>query len=267
MMADTMTWWHVLVLGIVEGVTEFLPISSTYHLILTSTFLGLPQSSFVTVFEVAIQAGAILAVAALFGRQIWQERKVWGLVAAAFVPTAILGVVLHSVVKQYLFHAPQLSNVIFIAIGIVFLGYEFWLQRHPEHEPKRTLGDLSWQEAALVGVAQATAMLPGVSRAGAVILALLALRVKREQAAYFSFLLAVPTICAAAGLDVLKMRHEILAVQEGIGWLVLGSIVAFVVAIVVLRWLIHYLQHHSLALFGWYRVLFGILVLGWFWWR
>jgi undecaprenyl-diphosphatase len=249
----------------VEGITEFLPVSSTFHLLVGTQLLSLEESPFVKLFVVAIQAGGIAAVLWLYGKTLLQERQLLFKVAASFIPTAIIGFLLHDLIKDTLFDSWQLMIWTFILVGVGFIVGEWWLGQKPTFLDK-DLSDLTWAQAVAVGVAQALAVLPGVSRAGAVLVALMVLRYKRVEAAKYSFLLAVPTIGAAAAYDLLKMRSEVLSQQSGIGLLIVGAVVSFVVAAVVVKWLVGYLSHHSLSVFGWYRVLAGTALLLW-WWR
>jgi undecaprenyl-diphosphatase len=259
---NSLSLWSAALLGVIEGITEFLPISSTFHLIFASQLLSIPATPFVTMFEVAIQAGAILAVPVVFAKQIWQERALWPKVIASFIPTAIIGFVLHKIIKTYFFESNWLMISVFILVGVIFLAYEWWLKKS-DHQPDHDLETLTWQQAVLVGLAQAMAVVPGVSRAGAVLLGMMVLGIKRKDAAHYSFLLAVPTICAAAVLDVYKMRHELGADSSGVVALLVGAGVAFIVAALVLQWLIKYLQRHTLVVFGWYRLLVGIPLAIW----
>jgi undecaprenyl-diphosphatase len=242
---------QAVILGIVEGITEFLPISSTFHLVWASQFLGLPESDFVKLFQIAIQSGAVLAVLALYARAVLTDRALLTRVVVSFVPTAVVGFLLYRVIKDVFLTDLPLQVVVFGAVGLLFIVVETAWAKRPL---ARDLRDLSWRDAALVGLAQALAVVPGVSRAGAVILALIALRVRRDDAARYSFLLAVPTILAAGAYDLYQSRGALAASANGVVALLVGAVVAFAVALVVVRWFIGYLQTHSLALFGLYRV-------------
>jgi undecaprenyl-diphosphatase len=252
-----MTILHALILGIVEGITEFLPISSTFHLLMTSALLNLPQTEFSKFFDVFIQAGAILAVVVLFAREWFSQWEVLKKVAVAFVPTAAVGFVLHGVIKDVLFASTTSMVVVFMAVGVVFLAVEAWLGKRPDHL-RKGLSEMSWAQAGLIGLAQSLAVMPGVSRAGAVIIAMLLLGYKREDSAKFSFTLAVPTILSAAALDLFKSRE--LLTQTGsneLTLLLVGSLAAFVSAFVVIKWFIHFLRTQTFRVFGWYRIVAG----------
>lgn len=238
-------------LGVVEGLTEFLPVSSTFHLIWASTLLGLPQTDFLKLFEVAIQSGAILAVLALYFDTLRRDRALVARVAVSFVPTALVGFVLYRLIKDVFFESPLLQLAVFALVGIVFIVVEaLWRGRALPREAR----SLSYREAVAVGLCQALAVVPGVSRAGAVILGMMALGVRRDEAARYSFLLAVPTILAASGYDLLQMRDTLSAGASNLAFLAVGFAASFASALLVMRWFIGFLQRHSLAVFGWYRL-------------
>jgi len=248
---------HAILLGIIEGVTEFLPVSSTFHLLMATKLLGLPQTEFTKFFDVFIQAGAILAVVAIFAKEWFSNWDILKKVVVAFIPTAIIGFLLHSVIKDVLFSSFQSMILVFIVVGFVFLVVEQWLGKKPDFL-KHTVDQMTWLQAGLIGLAQAMAVMPGVSRAGAVIIIMLLMGFKREDAAKFSFTLAVPTILAAALLDLIKSR-ELLSQTGGqeVMFLLVGSLAAFVSAFIVIKWFIHFLRTQTFGAFGWYRILAG----------
>ncbi len=250
-----MTILQTIILGIAEGVTEFLPVSSTFHLVWTAKLLGLEQTDSQKLFEIAIQSGAILAVGIGFIKTSLKNIEIIKKVFAAFIPTAIIGFALYKVIKNVFLENLPLQLCMFIAIGIVFILFEMFSKR----SYTRTMADITYKEALFVGVAQALAVVPGVSRSGAVIIALMMLSVKREDAATFSFLLAVPTILAATALDLLKSHTAIQSAHDA-ALLAVGFIASFVVALVVVRWFITYLQRHTISIFGWYRIALGIIL-------
>lgn len=251
---------HALLLGIIEGVTEFLPISSTFHLIISSQLLGIPQTDFSKFFDVFIQAGAILAVFGLFWREWFTNLDYLKKVAIAFVPTAVVGFLLHSLIKDVFFSSFQTMVVIFILVGLLFLAIEQWVCKE-DVQVNRTLESMTVLQAILIGLAQAAAVMPGVSRAGAVIVAMLILRFRREDAAKFSFTLAVPTILSAAALDVVKSRETLVQMTSNdMVVLLVGSVAAFVSAFIVVKWFINFLRTRTFRVFGWYRVLAGALL-------
>lgn len=248
--------FQVIILGIIEGLTEFLPVSSTFHLITASTLLGIEQTPFQKVFEVAIQSGAILAVIASFTRTVIQNPTLIKKVIVAFIPTAGIGFLLYKVVKDVFLEHMILQLAMFIAMGIIFILFE----RFSKKSYTRSLTSITYKEAFLVGIAQSLAVIPGTSRAGAVMLALMFLSVSRKDAAAFSFLLAVPTILAASLLDVIKSRTAIVGSND-ISLLILGSVVALVTAFLVVKWFLRYLEDHTLSAFGWYRIILGLLLI------
>lgn len=256
-----MEWWQAIVLGIVEGVTEFLPISSTFHLIWTGKLLGISDSSFKAVFDVVIQSGAILAVLLLYIRTLLARPQLVRLVLIAFVPTALIGAALYRIIKTVFFTTDVLMLAMFGLVGILFLVYEPLLHRIGVRLT-RSMEQMRWKEAVSIGIVQALAVIPGVSRAGAVMCAMMAQGYTRADAAVFSFLLALPTILSAGILDIMLSLEDVQSVSGGWELIAIGMSVSFVSAYLVMRWFIRYLQTHSLALFGWYRlVILAILLL------
>lgn len=250
-----MTIIQSIILGIVEGVTEFLPISSTFHLVWTAKFLGLEQTDSQKLFEIAIQSGAILAVGVGFIKTSLRNVEIIKKVLVAFIPTAIIGFALYKIIKNVFLENLPLQLCMFIAIGVVFILFEYLSKR----SYTRSMADITYKEALFVGVAQALAVVPGVSRSGAVILALMMLSVKREDAATFSFLLAVPTILGATALDLFKSHTAIESTHDA-SLLAVGFIASFFAALIVVRWFIAYLQRHTISIFGWYRIALGIVL-------
>ena len=251
---------QAVILGIVEGITEFLPISSTFHLILTSDLLKISQSDFTKLFEVFIQSGAILSVALLFFTDVVKYKELMKKVFISFLPTAVAGFILYKFIKQVLFENQILMVGIFALVGVAFLVVE-WMIKKDKISLKKNIESLTYQEAFLIGIVQSLAVIPGVSRAGAVIIIMMLLGFKRDKAAYYSFLLSVPTIFAASIFDLYKMRTLIIQNSGNLYLLLLGFVVAFISAFIGIKWLIGYLQNHSLEFFGWYRILVGIILL------
>lgn len=253
-----MNWVDAVILGVVEGLTEFLPVSSTGHLILTAHFLGLPQSEFMKTFEISIQVGAILAVLWVYWRSFLTDVETLKRVLIAFLPTAIIGVLLYRTIKQFLF-AGQTTVLVSLALGGVVLILFDRLYRVREN-----VGDairkMPLKNAAAIGVIQTLAVIPGVSRAGATILGGLCLGLDRRAAVQFSFLLAVPTLVAATALDILKTSPVINAGQWRL--LFLGGAVSFVVALVSIRFFLSFIQKRGFTFFGIYRLLLAVFY-GW----
>lgn len=251
---------QAVLLGIVEGVTEFLPISSTAHLILTSKFLGLAQTEFQKFFEVFIQMGAVLAVVFLYIKYLLKHRELIKNVLISFVPTAMVGLLLYKIIKTVFFNSNLLIAISLVAIGFVFILLEQRIKNR-SLVLSRNLSQMSWREALIVGLFQSLAVVPGVSRAGIVMVALMGMKFKRTEAALYSFLLAVPTIAAASLLDLYKSKDLLLSSQSNVALLVVGFMVSFVTAFVSLRWLIAYLQNNSLVNFAYYRFALAIIVV------
>ncbi|MGH7246277.1 MAG: undecaprenyl-diphosphate phosphatase [Candidatus Levyibacteriota bacterium] len=249
-----------LILGVIEGLTEFLPVSSTFHLIFSSQILGLAQTDFTKLYEVFIQAGAILAVFFLYLSTYLHDRQLLKKTLVAFIPTAIVGFLMYKIIKNIFFASNTFMLTVFIIVGIIFIVYEYILKKNKTKE-SRSLQTFSYGEAVFVGFMQALAVMPGVSRAGAVILAMMFLKFRRDEAARFSFLLSVPTILAASGYDLFKMRKIAFAYGDHMLLLVVGFVAAFISAYFVVKWFISYLQKHSLSAFGWYRIVLGFLLV------
>ncbi len=255
-----------ILLGIVEGVTEFLPISSTGHLILVNQVVKLAGSrEFVSSFEVVIQLGAILAVVVLyfwelwpFGREAIQKHvwRTWGLVLIGAVPAFVLGFLLDDWIDVHLF-SPLVVSIALVGYGVVLLIVETWGKNC--FFRGKSLENLSWQEALGVGVFQCLALVPGTSRSLATILGGLLLGLSRESAARFSFFLAIPVMVGASGLKLVK--HARGFVPQEMVVLGVGFVVSFVVAWLAIRFLMAYIQKHDFKIFGYYRIVLGLVVL------
>jgi len=245
-----MTILQSIIFGIVEGITEFLPISSTGHLILTAKLLRLEQTSFMKSFEIAIQLGAILSVVVLYWKSLFIKKEVMKRIAVAFIPTGILGLLLHGFVKQYLLSSNMTVVLSLLVGGILLIAFEF---AHNEKEDAvEDVAHLSYWRAALIGVAQSVAMVPGVSRSAATIVGGMLAGLKRKTIVEFSFLLAVPTMLAATVLDLSKSYKDFSADQFDV--LAVGFIVSFFVALVSIKWLLRYVQRNTFVSFGVYRI-------------
>src|SRR3989440_4371391 len=256
---------YALILGVVEGITEFLPISSTGHLILASALLGATDERW-KVFNIVIQTGAMLAV-------VWEYRArffridiaLYRNLAIAFIPAAVLGLAFSKYIKGYLFHAVPVA-LAFIVGGVVILLVERRTLR-ARVESTRTMTSL---DALKVGIAQCFALIPGTSRSGATIIGGMLFGLSRRAATEFSFFLAVPTLLAAGAYDLWKNRA--LFAARDLPMFAVGLAAAFVSAFVVIRWLIRYVATHDFRPFAWYRIVFGAVVLltayfGWVNWR
>lgn len=253
-----MSFLDALILGIVEGFTEFLPISSTAHLVITSQLLRIPESDFLSSFIIAIQLGAIASVVLLYWRTLIFDLETVKRVAIAFIPTGIIGFFLYKLLKEFLIENLTLIALALLVGGVVLVVFERW---HSVRPPQAAAPSdaMSYTSAFLIGCAQSLAIIPGVSRAGATILGGLMLGVSREKIVEFSFLLAIPTMLAATGYDLVKSGGAFAAGDWEL--LAVGFIVSFIAAYIGVRWLIHFVQTHSFAAFGYYRIVLGCLVL------
>ncbi len=256
-----MNFWNSIILGIVEGLTEFLPISSTFHLIVTSKILGLTSTDFLKLFEVFIQSGAIFALVFIYAQSLLSNRKLLTNTLSAFIPTAIVGGILYKVIKSVFFETDWLMLTVFVLVGILFLVLEKYLKDHKVVLSK-TCSNLTIKDSLLIGLAQAVSVVPGVSRAGSVIVAMMTMGYRRDEAAKFTFLLSLPTIFAASALDLYQGRE--LLTTTGAGWslLALGFLTSLIVAYGVVKWLTKYLATHTLAIFGWYRLIVAAILIG-----
>lgn len=252
--------FQAIVMGIVEGLTEFLPISSTGHMILVGHFLGIEQESdFVKTFEVAIQLGSILAVIFVLHQKLLKGLGVWVKLAIGFVPTGLIGFLAYKYIKDF-FH-PQMVAYMLIIGGFVFLWIE--LRDKSAAYKKQSLGEISYKEAFIVGLCQSLAMIPGTSRSGATIVAGLLMGFSRTLAAEFSFMLAIPTMVAATGYDVYKNLGVFN--MDNLGILLIGGVVAFITALFSIKVFLGFVSRFSYVPFGVYRIILGGLVLFYFW--
>lgn len=248
---------HAIILGIIEGITEFLPISSTGHLIIASDLLGLPQSESNKAFEVIIQLAAILAVIANYRDKFsLAHSQLWIKVALAFFPIGLVGLLFHKQIKMLF--SVEIVAIMFIVGGVIFLWVEHYLK---SHKPTVTdVENISFKQAAIVGIAQVFALIPGTSRAGSTIIGALLVGIDRKASAEFSFLLALPVMVAASGLDLLKNYQEFTGVN--LTPLIAGFITAFICAYFVMKWFISFLNRFTFTAFGIYRIVFGLVLLG-----
>jgi undecaprenyl-diphosphatase len=242
------------ILGIVEGITEFLPISSTGHLILASTLLQLEQTEFLKSFEIAIQLGAILSVAVLYWRRFllnWESLK---RIAIAFLPTGILGLFFYKTVKAYLGSDEVVLWSMFLG-GVLLVIFEFF-HREPE-DAAQDINQMSYGKSMAIGLFQSIAMIPGVSRSAATILGGLLIGISRKVIVEFSFLLAVVTMAAATGLDLFKNYQAFSPDQFEV--LAVAFVTSFVVAVASIKLLLQFIKNHSFIGFGIYRIAAAII--------
>ncbi len=274
-----LSFFKSIILGIVQGLTEFLPISSTAHLILSSSFLKLELSDFLKSFIVIIQLGSILAVIILYWKKVFSNFSLYfKKVLSAFIPTAIIGLIFYQFVKDYLQESLEVISLALFLGGVLMMSFERNFKEKEQArkkeeevlaragetlpiEKKEGIESISYKQAIIIGVFQALAIVPGVSRSAATILGGLALGISRVVIVEFSFLLAVPTILAASSLDLYKSAlsfsgHEIALLS-------VGFIVSFIVAWLSIKFLLSYIKKNSFSVFAWYRVILAFILFLW----
>lgn len=244
----------VIILGVVEGITEFLPVSSTGHMILTSKLLGLSPTEFLKSFEIAIQLGAILSVVFLYRKQLTRDMETLKRVAVAFLPTAIIGFLFYKLIKNFLLSNSSVVLWSLLSGGIFIIIFELL------HKEKKwtvnNLSSISFKQALIIGVCQSLAVVPGVSRSAATIIGGLLLGVERKTIVEFSFLLAVPTMACATGLDLLKSSGSFNSTQ--VGYLAVGFVISFVTALAAIKFLLAFIKNNNFIPFGIYRILLAL---------
>ena len=247
-----MTVFQAIIIAIVEGITEFLPVSSTGHMIITQELLGMEINDFVKAFTVNIQFGAILSVIVLYWKHFFQSLDFYFKLFVAFIPSAILGFLLIDFIDSLL------ENVVVVAVmlvlgGIVLIFVDKWFKNPPKDQA------ISYPSAFKIGLFQCIAMIPGVSRSAATIIGGMTQKLDRKTAAEFSFFLAVPTMFAAAGYKLLQNYKTI--TSDNIDILLIGNAVAFVVALIAIRSFISFLTKYGFKVFGYYRIVVGLAIL------
>ena len=244
---------HTVILSAVEGLTEFLPISSTGHMILMSKLLGITETNFVKTFEIVIQLGAIMAVVVLYFKRLVTGSDLVKKLFVAFIPTAVVGFALYPLIKEVLLGSSAITlNALFWG-GIALIAIEWLLKNFQSKEIK----SVTYKQALIIGTFQSISVIPGVSRAAATIVGGLLTGLNRKAAIEFSFLLAVPTMFAATGLDLYKSRDMI--AQGGFLMLFAGTILSFFFAMLAIKFLINYVKKHDLTPFGIYRIILAVL--------
>lgn len=264
----------VIFLGIVEGITEWLPISSTGHMLLVDEFitLNMPED-FKEMFFVVIQLGAIIAVVVMFWKKMWPFQfkdklqpkvnmgiiNMWLKVVVACIPSAVLGLLLDDILEEYFGNAITIS-IMLIVYGIAFILIENW---NKKRTPKiQAIDDISYKTAFFIGLFQVLSMIPGTSRSGATIIGALLLGVSRTAAAEFTFFLAVPTMVGASLLKLVKFGFDFTGAE--ILTLVIGMVVAFAVSVLCIKFLMSFIKKHDFKVFGWYRIVLGIIIIAYF---
>lgn len=264
----------VIFLGIVEGITEWLPISSTGHMLLVDEFITLNMSEdFKEMFFVVIQLGAIIAVVVMFWKKMWPFQfrdksqpvvkmdtiNMWLKVVVACIPSAVLGLLLDDFLEEYFGNAITIS-IMLIVYGIAFILIENW---NKKRTPKiQALDDITYKTAFFIGLFQVLSMIPGTSRSGATIIGALLLGVSRTAAAEFTFFLAVPTMVGASALKLIKFGFDFTGTE--IMTLLIGMVVAFAVSVLCIKFLMSFIKKHDFKVFGWYRIVLGIIILAYF---
>jgi undecaprenyl-diphosphatase len=248
-----MSLLHALVLGIVEGITEFLPVSSTAHLILTSHLLRIAESEFVKSFEIIIQLGAILSVVVLYWSRFWNWDVLKKLVVAV-IPTGVIGLTVYKAVKGYLLgNIPVVLTALLVG-GIALIIFERFQQGRTETDAD--FSEITYRKAFLIGLFQAVAVIPGVSRSAATIVGGSLIGVSKRTIVDFSFMLAVPTMVAASGLELVKSRSALAGHYD---MLAVGFVVSFITAIVAIKSFLGYIKKRDFSAFGWYRIVLAVV--------
>jgi undecaprenyl-diphosphatase len=246
---------QALILSAIEGISEFLPISSTGHMILVADILKIAQSSFVKDFEIIIQLGAILAIVVLYWNSLFKSIEVWKRIIVAFIPTGIIGFILFKIIKTYLLGNLYITLISLFIGGVVLIILELLYKEKDHHTDD--IAKLSFPKAFAIGIVQSIAVIPGVSRSAATIIGAMFLGTKRKAAAEFSFLLAVPTMLAATGLDLIKTKF----IYTSGEWLMLlvGFVGAFIVALISVKLFLKFVQRNNFIVFGVYRIIASVL--------
>ncbi len=252
-----MNFFQAILLAIIEGITEFLPVSSTGHMIIGSSLMGIAPSEFTKIFIVAIQFGTILSVLVLYWKRFIQSIDFYLKLLVAFIPAAIMGKLFGDLVDSLL------ENVLVVGImlmlgGIVFLFVDKWF----ENSKSKESDSVNFKKAFIIGIYQCIALIPGVSRSAATIIGGLSQKLNRESAAEFSFFLAVPTMFAATAYKILKYYQAGNSfTSEEINLLLVGNLIGFLVAIIAIKTFISILQKHGFKAFGYYRIILGLLII------
>ena len=249
---------QTIILAVIEGLTEFLPVSSTGHMIIASSFMGIATDPFVKLFTIVIQLGAILSVVVLYFKRFFQTLDFYLKLFVAFIPAIIFGFLLSDKIDE-LMESPLTVGITLVVGGVILLFVDKWFNKPTIHEEK----EISYLTALKIGLFQCLAMIPGTSRSGASIVGGMSLKLSRKVAAEFSFFLAVPTMFAATAkklLDFYKEGHTIS--HDQIQLMIVGNVIAFIVALLAIKTFIGYLNKNGFKLFGWYRIVAGLVIIG-----
>ncbi|WP_317899638.1 undecaprenyl-diphosphate phosphatase [Aurantibacillus circumpalustris] len=251
-----MTYLQAFIIAIIEGLTEFLPVSSTGHMILADSLLKIQNQEFAKTFEIVIQLGAILAVLLIYIKRFFVGINIYIKLFVAFLPTGIIGLLAYKTIKHYLFN-PFTVSIALIVGGVILILLDKWSEN--KKSEYKNVEDISFTGALKIGFIQCFSMIPGVSRAAATIFGGIFSGFDRKQAAEFSFLLAIPTMFAASGYDLLKEKDNIHF--EDLKLMAFGGLIAFIVAIFAVKGFIAFLNKYGFKHFGWYRIALGIVFL------
>ncbi len=258
-----MNYWYTVLLAVIEGITEYLPISSTGHMIIASSFMKIAEDDFTKLFTIVIQLGAIFAVVVMYWKRFFQSIDFYLKLLVAFIPAVILGLLLNDLIDSLL-ENPIVVAIMLIIGGIILLKVDDWFARNETIDPENpeAHSQISYATAFKIGLFQCLAMIPGTSRSGATIVGGLTQNLNRKTAAEFSFFLAVPTMLGATAkktYDYYQAGFELSSQQ--INYLILGNIIAFVVAMIAIKGFIDYLSKKGFKVFGYYRIILGIVLL------
>lgn len=254
-----MTIFQAIIIAIVEGLTEFLPVSSTGHMILTSSLLKMDNNHFLKTFEISIQLGAIMAIVIMYAQRFLKNFEMYKKLLIAFIPTAFFGCLAYRFIKEFLFH-PVVVSVSLVIGGILLIIID--KKVNSKTSQYKEVEEISPRHAFMIGLIQCLSMIPGVSRAGATIVGGVFNGLNKKQATEFSFLLAVPTMCAATGYDLLKTPIQFS--HQEIILLLTGLVTAFIFAWLAVKMFLAFVEKYGFTVFGWYRILIGLLFLTYF---
>lgn len=252
-----MTVFEAVVIAIVEGVTEFLPISSTGHMIITEALLGMNMDEFTKAFTVNIQFGSILSVVVLYWKRFFQSWNFYKKLFIAFLPAAVVGLIANKLIDR-LFESVLVVAIMLLFGGILLLFVGKWFNQGKENQ------EITYLTALKIGFWQCVAMIPGVSRSAATIIGGMQQKLNRTNSAEFSFFLAVPTMAAASGYKLLKLILEpngVAMLKDNLTTLLIGNAIAFIVALIAIKTFITFLQKHGFKVFGWYRIVVGLILI------
>ncbi len=254
-----MTYLYAIILAIIEGLTEYLPVSSTGHMIIASSFMKIADDNFTKLFTIVIQLGAILAVVILYFKRFFQSFDFYFKLLVAFIPAVVLGLLLNDIIDSLL-ESPITVAIMLIIGGFILIKTDDWFIENEKNTAQNT--NISYATAFKIGLFQCLAMIPGTSRSGATIIGGMTQKLNRKTAAEFSFFLAVPTMFGATAkklYDYYKAGFQLNS--EQINFLIIGNIIAFIVALIAIKSFIDYLSKNGFKIFGYYRIILGVILL------